>query len=241
MQNTCIHCGNIISKNRKFCNRNCYFSSDTFKQGITKPRPSIRGENNPNFGNKTRLDPVIAEKCRDACKKRGQSWTEKHKQEHRERMLGPVNKMRGKNHSDQTKESLSKIQRERYSSGRYRPNYSKISKAEKEIKLYLDSKGIEAVTQFWIPGVPFYYDFYLPKYNLIIEYNGDYWHANPKKFKSGELLNIANRGKLLVDDIWKRDLEKRKAVADRGYKFLCIWENEYKYRGYSILDENIIL
>ena len=134
---------------------------------------------------------------------------------------------------------LSDIQKNRHSDGKYIHSFSKISKAEKEIKQYLDSRGIESITQYWVKGIPYYYDFYLPKYNLIIEYNGDYWHANPKKFKSGEYLNIANRGSILVDDIWKRDFEKKEAIEKLRYNLIYIWENDYKLLKYSLLDEII--
>jgi hypothetical protein len=34
------------------------------------------------------------------------------------------------------------------------------------------------------------FDVYLPQYNLLIEYNGDYWHCNPKKYNAPTILII---------------------------------------------------
>jgi len=36
------------------------------------------------------------------------------------------------------------------------------------------------VHKFKIEGVNHEYDFYVPSHNLIVEYDGDYWHGNPK-------------------------------------------------------------
>lgn len=96
-------------------------------------------------------------------------------------------------------------------------------------------KNVEFISQYRIPGVSFIYDFYLPKYNLLIEYNGDYWHANPKKYKSGTLLKRIKCNEVLVEEIWERDRTKRKEAEDKEYKLTYIWEDDYKDRGEKIL------
>jgi len=54
-----------------------------------------------------------------------------------------------------------------------------ISKAEIEIKKFIEDLGHVVEPQFRIGSLK--YDFLIKKLNIIIEYNGDYWHCNPKK------------------------------------------------------------
>jgi G:T-mismatch repair DNA endonuclease (very short patch repair protein) len=58
--------------------------------------------------------------------------------------------------------------------------------------------------------------------NKIIEFFGDYWHGNPKKYKSDQF--IRNKK---VEDIWKHDKEKIEDLYNAGYDVLIIWESDY--------------
>lgn len=59
--------------------------------------------------------------------------------------------------------------------------------------------------------------------NCIIEFNGDYWHGNPKIYKEDFII----RG-ISVKDIQKRDYLKLKTVEDLGFKTLVVWEYDFK-------------
>lgn len=71
------------------------------------------------------------------------------------------------------------------------------------------------------------YDFYLPKYNLIIECHGLYWHAHPSIYEENDELKFP-RGIVKAKDIWVLDDFKRKIAESRNYKYLVVWENEIK-------------
>ena len=43
------------------------------------------------------------------------------------------------------------------------------------------------------------FDIFIPKYNLLIEYNGDYWHANPTKYKADYFNHKKNK---TAQEIW---------------------------------------
>lgn len=66
-------------------------------------------------------------------------------------------------------------------------------------------------------------DFYLPEYNLIIECNGDYWHANPKLFKEKDEVK---RTKLTAKQIWERDEERINNFKQNKYNVITLWEEE---------------
>jgi hypothetical protein len=73
-------------------------------------------------------------------------------------------------------------------------------------------------------GVQYYYfDLCDIEHKKIIEYNGDYWHANPKKFSKNTIV----RNGLSANDLWKKDIIKRRVANRLGYKILTIWESDY--------------
>ena len=67
------------------------------------------------------------------------------------------------------------------------------------------------------------YDFH---YNYhIIEFNGDYWHCNPKLYDE----NFYNKVKqLYAKDIWEYDKTKIDLCDKYNIKTLTIWESEYR-------------
>jgi len=62
----------------------------------------------------------------------------------------------------------------------------------------------------------------------LIEYNGDYWHCNPIKYKDGQIINYMNKGKIMVNEIWARDKVKKDIALNNSYKLEYIWEYDYK-------------
>ena len=67
--------------------------------------------------------------------------------------------------------------------------------------------------------------------NCIIEFNGDYWHANPLMYADTAII----RGKCAVD-IRNRDMLKLKTAEDAGLKTLVIWESEYRANKEKTID-----
>jgi hypothetical protein len=58
--------------------------------------------------------------------------------------------------------------------------------------------------------------------NCIIEFNGDYWHANPKIYAATAII----RGKTALD-IRNRDMLKLKTATELGFSVLTVWESEF--------------
>lgn len=231
-----------------FCSKSCHAKyhnnnmdwekwKETYIPIISKNRKGkCTGRNNPNFGGKYTHDIKIYKKLCIASKKRGQCWTEKNKKEHSERMKSDSNWMRGKHHSKETIEKLSKKIKLQFETGERVPKIHSvnISKAEKDIIKYIKDSGFEIKPRYVIKGTSYIYDMFIPKLNLIIEYNGDYWHCNPIKYKK-DYINPSN--KISAKNIWKRDLNKKNIALKNGHNFIVIWENEYKRNKYSVIEE----
>lgn len=71
----------------------------------------------------------------------------------------------------------------------------------------------------------FYIDFIYG--NRIIEFYGDYYHANPKLYKSDKI--IGSKYKYYkAEEVWKRDFDRIELIKNRGFEILIVWENDYK-------------
>jgi len=93
----------------------------------------------------------------------------------------------------------------------------KQSRLETEFGLFLDKSSIEFIEQFsvWKYKV----DFYLKKYNLIIETYGDYWHCNPK-FYSKPINNMQRVSS-------EKDPLRISYIKSKGFKVLIVWEYDF--------------
>ena len=60
--------------------------------------------------------------------------------------------------------------------------------------------------------------------NVFIEFNGDYWHCNPKIYQP----NFYNKvNKKTAYEIWSRDKRKLNLATKKGYKVITIWESDF--------------
>jgi very-short-patch-repair endonuclease len=67
-------------------------------------------------------------------------------------------------------------------------------------------------------------DIFIEKLNLIIEYNGDYWHCNPKKYDRNY---IHPHKKKTAYKIWEEDNIRIDNLRNMGYTLIVIWESEF--------------
>lgn len=64
--------------------------------------------------------------------------------------------------------------------------------------------------------------------NICIEIDGDFWHANPKKYTAEQLIKTRNNKKLIAYEVWQHDLMIDTKLTQLGYKIIRIWESEIK-------------
>jgi len=69
----------------------------------------------------------------------------------------------------------------------------------------LDKRGLEYIEQYNL-GDKFRLDFFIPKYGIVIECDGDYWHNLP--------------------EVMKRDRSKNAYIKACGYSLYRFWESE---------------
>ena len=65
-----------------------------------------------------------------------------------------------------------------------------------------------------------YCDVYIPSKNTIIEFQGDYWHGNPKKYLKEEL------SKFQLEKVEKDEI-LREYCKNNKIMLIEIWESDY--------------
>lgn len=130
-------------------------------------------------------------------------------------------------HREQMKKQLDINRRERLTSG-------KMSKPERLMQDMLESHSIECIYQYELSG--FFYDFYIPSKNTLIEVDGDFWHCKPGT--KHEIPIMKEQTKNVVND------KKKTAIAySKGYILLRFWESDINENPVYILEtliENLL-
>lgn len=107
------------------------------------------------------------------------------------------------------------------------------SKLELRIEDILINNIIYYKPQYWIKNKS--YDFYLG-HRKILEVQGTYWHCDPRKYCSTDIVKFGEET-YQVSDIWKKDKIKKELAESNGYKLYYIWENDMiNMNDYEILN-----
>jgi len=83
----------------------------------------------------------------------------------------------------------------------------------------------------------YFYDFVVPELKLCVEYHGDYWHCNPKKYKA---LYEHRQAGVKAKDIWEKDKRKANTIMkERGFAIIVVWESDYPQEKINVIMEKI--
>lgn len=107
--------------------------------------------------------------------------------------------------------------KERWRDGIFDGVFQSPTKPEKEIMKVLEELKINYIFQFRPEGYSKPYDFYISNMNLLIEFDGVYWHS--------------------LKEVKLRDIEKTKYAKDNGYDILRFDENNLGDFESSILEK----
>ena len=102
----------------------------------------------------------------------------------------------------------------------------------------LDKRGIKQIyykpyNQEWYihKNKNFYQlDFFVKEFGKVIEFFGDYWHANPKIYEKDELINHRSGKIRMVSEVWKEDKDRIKNIKKVDYirGIMIVWESDYR-------------
>lgn len=96
----------------------------------------------------------------------------------------------------------------------YKGSAKMLNNFEQEMVDQIIRKGYICITQFEVDK--WYYDSYLPEKNLIIEFDGDYWHPKTLEDCTNDRLKRQ----------WHIDRMKDELAIKKGYKIIRIRESE---------------
>lgn len=77
-------------------------------------------------------------------------------------------------------------------------------------------------------------DILIEDYKLVIEVQGDYWHANPTLHKEDEIFNTVY-GPLKAKEIWVKDQIRKEHIESFGYKVIYIWTSDLERADFNII------
>lgn len=85
----------------------------------------------------------------------------------------------------------------------------------------------------------FFVDFYIPKLKYAIEFNGDYWHANPSIYGSEDTIHYPGLS-IKASEIWNKDSKKEDAILKSGVisQLEIVWESDFRNLDETIIDKH---
>ena len=95
----------------------------------------------------------------------------------------------------------------------------------------IDIQHAENNGEFLVPAKKYKADGYCKETNTIYEFHGDYWHGNPKLFKS---LEYNKTTKCTFGDLYQKTLEREQQIKDLGYNLVVMWEYDWNKINNSI-------
>lgn len=172
---------------------------------------------------------------------KGKSWNETFDKEMQNKLMSIIqskerrqkisNKLKGKEKSPEHKAFIKQMGQEEWFRELQR---EKICKRIKEGSFCLTSQmeidfiekcikplKISFERQYYINDLKHYCDVYIPEKNIIVEFNGDFWHCNPKKYKNGPIHKIQ-------EDKVKKDEILRSYCELNDIMLIEIWESDFK-------------
>lgn len=71
-------------------------------------------------------------------------------------------------------------------------------------------------------GGCYFIDYYLSEYKIAVEFNGDFWHCNPKKYQPDYIHPIIHKQ---ASEIWRDDEARVSIFTQKGIKVIVVWES----------------
>ncbi len=69
-------------------------------------------------------------------------------------------------------------------------------------------------------------DILLPEKNKAIEFNGTYYHADPRFYQPNDLVRFIKKEKI-AKDVWQYDEKKAQKCKEKGIQLLIVWEDDW--------------
>jgi G:T-mismatch repair DNA endonuclease (very short patch repair protein) len=119
-------------------------------------------------------------------------------------------------------------------SGKFLP---KMNKIEEKVSQALELAGLDFQFSRFVARRQF--DFLVTGTKVLIEVQGDYWHANPEIYSFSDSIYFPGKVEECVRDIWEKDRKKREIAEGHGYRVVYVWEKDIRGTSTEELSEII--
>jgi G:T-mismatch repair DNA endonuclease (very short patch repair protein) len=208
----------ITSNNPTIACRN-YFNSVSKKSLCKKCSLELqKGEGNPFYGKKHSKKSLT----KMSKSKKGQNMGDKNhmKQERYRQMSRDIMRSNWDNGILDRKVMSDKMKETRRSG-----KLKSVIRSKKEKEIVVEIRKMGYVVQHSLRVETKIYDIFISSLNLVIEYNGDYWHCNPKKYKP-DYFN--QKKQKTAKELWEYDKNKIDLIREKGYNLEIVWESDLK-------------
>lgn len=135
--------------------------------------------------------------------------------------IGEGNPFYGKKHTKKTLKLLAKNVSE--NSKKIGP----VSKSETNLLEIIKKNNNTTIGSYCVDK--FICDIFIKDKNLVVEFNGDYWHCNPNKYKPDY---FHKHKKKTAQQIWEDDSLRIENIKKLGYNLIVVWESDIKNPNY---------
>tara|TARA_Y100000296_G_C5150228_1_gene245994 strand:- start:22 stop:888 length:867 start_codon:yes stop_codon:yes gene_type:complete len=223
----CRFCGEDFKRYKKrngFCSRACaskkYIQDGTYDAWRLKILPK-RGKNVECVVCKQQFyESAKKSEKRKFCS-RECMW-----KDNSERFAGKGNPFYGKTHTQESKQKQKDTLLSRYGviNGYEMAKHKTSSKSQIEILKQLRKQFPKWKIQKEKRIGKYRVDILIPERKTIIEYNGSYWHCDPRQYSA----SYYNKKKgLLAEQIWEYDKKRINKLKSLGYTIIIVWERDY--------------
>jgi len=94
-----------------------------------------------------------------------------------------------------------------------------------EVKYNINIQHAENLGEYIIPNSKYKVDGYCKETNTVFEFNGDFWHGNPKIYNQDK---INPRTKSTFKQLYDETIKKKEYIVNKGFNFVEIWERDWK-------------
>jgi very-short-patch-repair endonuclease len=101
---------------------------------------------------------------------------------------------------------------------------SRLTSAEVKVHQILTECNINFIPQYAAFG-KYYVDVFIPNLNLVLEVDGDFWHANPSKYSANDILNFPSRPRTAME-VWESDRVRQQEIESFGVVVKRIFQSE---------------
>ena len=155
---------------------------------------------------------------------------------------GGIAGMKGKKHSDETKQKLREITKRMWVDGKFTYSSERgIWRSKLEMAVYNEFLKYDAHVRhsFHVTSSnhSYLFDIFVPSLNALIEVNGDYWHLNPNKYAPDYIDKHRN---VTAQGVWDADFAKLNHASKLGFQTFTLWESTIYELGIEHCVQNII-